>query len=589
MSVITSSSSPLGAPLPFDDHACSVSLPTWCSVVGYEEGEESVVSALKCGYPRFVFHPYVVQLMDLAVKLDDRIAEDERDKWDCIVLPNKQSAIRCREFMNKALGVDVKTAIRVSSASDVYAVVYPATTEAALEAKCYWQHTGEVVSSRRAEVALRELHAFDTSFTVTARHDARDVTDASQVTADLKTRIAGMVRVPDSNVFLTSSGMAAIYSSLRAAIRQKKAGGSGSGKAIVYGFPYLDTLKLCSRPEIVPDGVEFFGKGDVKDLESLKQFLQSSNKPICALITEFPSNPLLNCHDLLALRALATQHDFCLIVDDTISNFANIDLIHTGIADIVCTSLTKLFSGRGDAMAGSMIVNPHTAMGADLKEDLLIEHDDTLFPTDAKAILNNSDDFLDRSQQINETSHIIGDWLKHHPDVDTLYYPQYTQPHLYDPFMNKHNISKHKPGYAGLMSIILGSHICQRQFYDTLDLSKGPSLGTNFTLLCPYTLLAHYHELEFARAYGVSPYLIRISIGLESEHFIKHKFQKAFDSSRLYPKFNGMQKRHYTTSTTYTYNYSKTQSSHFRSFLSSSFKHHPIRVRFRNFSFRLVI
>ena len=29
---------PLGDPLPADEHACSVSLPTWSSVVGYEEG-----------------------------------------------------------------------------------------------------------------------------------------------------------------------------------------------------------------------------------------------------------------------------------------------------------------------------------------------------------------------------------------------------------------------------------------------------------------------------------------------------------------------------------------------------------------------
>ena len=52
-------------------------------------------------------------------------------------------------------------------------------------------------------------------------------------------------------------------------------------------------------------------------------------------------------------------------------------------------------------------------------------------------------------------------------------------------------------------------------FYDALSLPKGPSLGTNFTLVCPYALLAHYNELSWAESYGVPRNLIRISVGLE--------------------------------------------------------------------------
>lgn len=37
------------------DQAVSVSLPTWKSNVGYEEGEEWVVSKMATGYPRYVF------------------------------------------------------------------------------------------------------------------------------------------------------------------------------------------------------------------------------------------------------------------------------------------------------------------------------------------------------------------------------------------------------------------------------------------------------------------------------------------------------------------------------------------------------
>ena len=80
--------------------------------------------------------------------------------------------------------------------------------------------------------------------------------------------------------------------------------------------------------------------------------------------------------------------------------------------------------------------------------------------------------------------------------------------------------------------------MCQRTFYDALDVAKGPSLGTNFTLVCPYTLLAHYHELDFALSYNVPPNLIRIAVGLENFEDLKAKFEEALRKSRLHPKIS---------------------------------------------------
>jgi cystathionine gamma-synthase len=42
----------LGCPLPLDEHAVSVSIPTWGDVIGYEEGDRGVLEAMKIGYPR---------------------------------------------------------------------------------------------------------------------------------------------------------------------------------------------------------------------------------------------------------------------------------------------------------------------------------------------------------------------------------------------------------------------------------------------------------------------------------------------------------------------------------------------------------
>ena len=218
-------------------------------------------------------------------------------------------------------------------------------------------------------------------------------------------------------------------------------------------------------------------------------------------MTEFPSNPLLNCHDLQKLRSLADEFNFVLIVDDTIGNFANVNLLQSGIADVICTSLTKLFNGRGDAIGGSVIANECTAYGKRIRLHLQEFHSELeLYESDASAILYNSQDFLERSSAINATAEKLADWLKDHEDVKKVYYPKFiAQPDLYVKFMNPHiTANLHKPGYGGLLSLILHDNLCSKTFYDNLDCAKGPSLGTNFTLVCPYTLLGKcFHDKTF--------------------------------------------------------------------------------------------
>ena len=83
----------------------------------------------------------------------------------------------------------------------------------------------------------------------------------------------------------------------------------------------------------------FLGWGNV---QALAKYL--SLREVSAVLVEFPSNPLLECHNLFALCALADRYGFMLVVDNTISNVANVDLLRTRITNVVCTSLTKLFS-----------------------------------------------------------------------------------------------------------------------------------------------------------------------------------------------------------------------------------------------------
>ena len=72
--------------------------------------------------------------------------------------------------------------------------------------------------------------------------------------------------------------------------------------------------------------------------------------PILALVTEFPSNPLLRSADLARLRTLSDKYDFLIIIDDSIGNFVNVETLP--FADMVATSLTKIFSGDSNVMGG---------------------------------------------------------------------------------------------------------------------------------------------------------------------------------------------------------------------------------------------
>ena len=71
-----------------------------------------------------------------------------------------------------------------------------------------------------------------------------------------------------------------------------------------------------------------------------------------------------------------------------------------------------------------------------------------------------------------------------------------------------------------------------KEVYDKLNFAKGPSLGTEFTLLMPYTYLAHYDLVisksgnEFLKEIGLPINLLRISVGIENIEDIIKEFEK---------------------------------------------------------------
>lgn len=491
----------LGAPIPPSTHAVSVALPTWRDNVGYEEGDPNVVDRLRAGYPRFVYHPLCRSLFAECMKRWGQTDEA------CLAFSTAASARRCGEWLARRAGTEAR--VVDVGACGVHAVFFAKAH--ASEAKSFWQHSGEGVSSRRAEAVLRAWEA-----TPVSEADAAGPQTGTQAKTQLRERIAGAVGVSPEFVWLFPCGMNAGFQLHRVLLEL-----APNRRSVQFGFPYVDTLKIQEKRG---PGAHFFRRADADDLARLSATVAS--EPVSAVYTEFPSNPLLASPDLAALSALSRQHDFPLIIDDTVASTLNVDLLQ--VADAVWMSLTKYFSGTGDVTGGAMIVNPQSHYAARIVERLRETFDDLLFDADAIVLERNSRDFESRMRLVNANAEKLADFLNSHPRVETVYFPKYSTPELYRRYLRS------GAGYGGLLSIDLKDAArCAPRFFDSLRVCKGPNLGMGYTLACPYTILAHYGELDFAESCGVSRWLVRVSVGIEESEEMIGRFDKALTAGGI--------------------------------------------------------
>jgi cystathionine gamma-synthase len=339
--------------------------------------------------------------------------------------------------------------------------------------------------------------------------------------------------VTENDVYLFPGGMSAIWHAHNIVRLARTATGAAEGKSVCFGFPYTDTLKILQK---WGPGCHFYGNGTDAELDELEALLDAQDKgtPILSLFCEFPSNPLLRCPDLPRLRKLADKHGFVIVVDETIGNFINVDVMP--YADIVVSSLTKIFSGDSNVMGGSLVLNPATPQYAALKAAMDADYEDTYYPEDVVYMERNSRDYRSRIKRVNDNAFDVTEFLYSRSLEDTstpaegkalkrLYYPRWETPGHFAACQRQPPTGK--GGFGGLFSVTFTSTAAAIAFYDTLLCAKGPSLGTSFTLASPYAILAHYAELDWAAGYGVESDLVRISIGQEAAETLKAWFENS--------------------------------------------------------------
>lgn len=674
---------------PATPHAVSVSLPKWQDNVDYEEGR--LTEVMQTGYPRFFIHRSIQKLASiLLVRFGQRSAGtnggNDVEPEACILVPSRKVARSCKAFMQDTYNkqqaesgntgryttlplrsVQVCLTLPTSSTStppilsEESAMAKLSSSSASLNtsailddcsssqskisihivlfpqscfpiAKTFWQHTGDGISSRMAEVYLELLERrekvtggegatssaggsagnavgstngngseikSDAAYTkprsyARNRHYSRNnsaaglhasailsasstpptpmteepvdsnyleerygrnmaTVEAPRAKRALRKRIAGVAsndvveacesetmnghsqshsnpdvierakgtQLSEDDVYLYPTGMSAIFHAHQLALCLKQE------KSVCFGFPYLDTLKILQK---WGPGCFFLGLGDISDLEKLENLLKAGEK-ITALFCEFPSNPLLRSPKLIKLRQLADEYDFLIVIDETVGNFINVEVMP--YADIVVSSLTKLFTGEANGMGGSLVLNPKGRHYEELQELQDEEYEDNFFDPNAIFLERNSRDFVQRSRRIDVNAEVLVKMLNdakegtHSHVLKNVYHPTLQTRENYD------QCKRLQGGYGGLFSLTFHTMPQAMAFYDALQCAKGPSLGTNFTLASPFVILAHYTELDWAAQFGVEANLVRVSVGLEDKESLLQMFNYALQAASV--------------------------------------------------------
>ncbi|SCW02979.1 LAFE_0G00276g1_1 [Lachancea fermentati] len=562
-----------GQPLPSGlQFAVSFGIPTWDLAIGYVEKRPEVVTKMATGYPRYFPQPEVQKLCDYFIKKYAQGSES------CRPFPSYRLACKCLDYVKSIRGSQISAHLETESfilkSDEKTSTENPAEVKITIAAilamddemeivKEFWKLRGECVSSRLAATVNRLLDVMDPASINAHRELEADIIFAKKEGEEAKKIIRKRVAenhcqpfgiqsrtlkndrltlTPDKDVYLVSSGMSSIFAArdLLSYWERTKVGSSSLDEdnimkngnktlcetAAVFGFPFKDTKVIMENFGTC----KFFGHGNSKDVTELKKYLETDGQRILGVFVETPSNPLLNMPDLRALRKLADQYGFFVVVDDTIGGL-NVDILP--YADVVCTSLTKLFSGTSNVMGGSIILNPGSRLysyGLDFFKSA--EFEDLLWCQDAITLEINSRDFEERTLRANENTQKL---LEHviTPEVGKvfkkIYFPNVSSK---ETFINYEAVRNQRGGYGCMFSLAFYAEEEAELFFNSLKIYKGPSNGTNFTLACPYVHLAHHFELEDVSKFGADSSLVRVSVGQEDSQWQHEVFFNAIDIVR---------------------------------------------------------
>ncbi|KAJ6534937.1 pyridoxal phosphate-dependent transferase [Mycena capillaripes] len=529
---------------PNTPHSVCNSIPEWHYTVAFATGK-APLWLKDTVYPRVMVHPQVKQLIAVVV---DALGISEGEH--CLLFPTRRLADECRSFIDAhaaPTSCDVRCVTEIAHAPpphQIFAVLFTAHYDTVMQ---FYTFTGSAISSRLAEVCMLR-RAGDLGYSLGlpphgsyfsdyySRHSP--LTCAAEAKNLIRSRFSGQIKgggnirgVPGASpddVYLFSTGMQSIWSShrlLSATIGSR----SGSKKVAHINLLYGESYKFLSLKDSA--GYHYFTDETVDELEALLATGTAESPAILALFTDFPGNPHLRTADMKKLRVLADQYNFPIIVDETLANYLNVQILP--YCDVVVSSLTKLFSGMGNVICGAMMLNPASRFYEQFKAHMEATYEDSLFDSDAIVLEMNSREFVARTAATNHNAEKLSDMLysrsiaggRKNSIIRAVHYPKYRNRENFDACRNPLAAQAGLPqtGYGSLLAVTFTSLDAAKAFLAALQCYKGTTLGCVYTLALAFNALAFPPEKkQWMEDHGVEENLVRFSVGTENtENILK--------------------------------------------------------------------
>lgn len=310
--------------------------------------------------------------------------------------------------------------------------------------------------------------------------------------------------------FATATGMAAVFASMFALLKQ---GDHLICCSSVFGSTHTMVTKFLPRYGIETTLVA------ANDKEAWKKAVKPNSK---MLYIETPTNPQLEIIDLEWAGNFCKKHNLIFNVDNCFATPLLQKPVEYG-ADLIVHSATKWIDGQGRVLGGVIVGK------ADLIKEIFMFCRNTgpsMSPFTA-WVLSKSLETLDvRLQRHCENAVKVAEALKQHKNVESVKYP-FSEDHPQYAIAKK----QMKAGGGIVCFEIKGGIESGRNFLNKLKmLSMTANLGDTRSIASHPASTTHSKLSEEERlSVGITPGLIRVSVGLEYADDIINDLKQALD------------------------------------------------------------
>ena len=259
------------------------------------------------------------------------------------------------------------------------------------------------------------------------------------------------------------------------------------------------------------------------DLYNLGAHVQPTTRLVLA---ETLSNPLLTVLDGPRLAAACQQHGVKLLIDNTFASPILSQPLSWG-ADLVWHSATKYISGHSDVTAG-VVVAREAAVVERLRQ-VAANLGLMLGPFDGWLTTRSLKTLRLRVRQHSENALLVARFLRAHPAVAEVYYAGL-------PTHPGHAVAAAQltGGFGGMLSVRLrddSAAAADRFFRRTRHFPLAPSLaGVDSSSSYPLATSHRAMPDERRRRLGITPGLIRLSVGIEEVEVLLADLTQALDA-----------------------------------------------------------